>query len=255
MRINTADQIIKIRKSGKILSQVLTELEKYLYSNIQSGVKSEKIDQLAREITYDLGGECAFLGYQGFAGAICISIDDEIVHGLPFGKTLIPSQLIKLDYGVSYQGMITDSAITLSYIDNPDHKTLITATKEALLAAQKILRPGVHVGDISYQIGRTLKSFGVFPIDNLAGHGVGESLHEDPIIDNDGKKHRGPKLILGQSIAIEPIASLGTRTFVLNDDGWTCKSIDNSLASQFEHTYLIVEDGAENITKREQEQI
>ncbi len=166
MRINSPEQIIKLRKSGAILAQVLTELEKYLDSHIQFAVKSEKIDKLAQEITYDLGGECAFLGYQGFSAAICLSIDDEIVHGLPFNKILLPNQLIKLDYGVSFKGMITDSAITLSYEnDNQDHQTLITSTKTALRDAYQLLKPGIHIGDISYQIGRTLKSYGVFPVE------------------------------------------------------------------------------------------
>ena len=182
-----------------------------------STIKASTIDDLAREHTYDLGGELGFFGYQGFPASICISINNEIVHGIPTkSKILTENDLIKLDFGVMYKGMVTDSAVTLSYSDNQVHDKLINGTRIALEKALTVIAPHNNIGEIEFIIGKTLKQHNVFPVNDLAGHGVGEELHEYPTISNEGRnRKRPPKLNVGNTIAIEPIAAESSR-FKLN---------------------------------------
>jgi methionyl aminopeptidase len=245
-QVKTAAEIEAMRYGGKILGQTLQALK----AKTIPGMKTQQIDALARELLAEQGVEPAFLGFDGFPASICISVNEEIVHGLPGDRVLHDGDLVKFDFGVKHEGMITDSAISfiLGSSTNPKAEKLIKATEEALSRAINSLHDGVRVGDIGAVIGSTIQKHGFYVLQTLGGHGVGHRLHEDPWIGNDGVAGTGQTLKAGMTIALEPIASIGTEDLVMADDGWTCITDDGSLAAQSEHTILITESGAEILT-------
>ncbi len=203
-----------------------------------------------------LGGAPTFLGYQPdpdvppYPAVICISVNDEVVHGIPGPREIVAGDLVGLDFGVNYEGMFTDGAITVVAGVKPtaDQARLLTATKEALDLGVAEVRGGVRVGDISAAIERRLKQDHLGVIHELSGHGVGDSVHEDPLILNYGRAGTGYKLAAGMTIAIEPMATLGGRFIYVAKDDWTIKTSDGSLGSQFEHTVIVTEFGSEVVT-------
>jgi methionyl aminopeptidase len=245
-RIKTEVEIARIRTSGQMLAAVL----RHLIPHVQAGTTTAELDKLAAAELERLGGRPAFLGYQGFPAVICISVNDEVVHGIPGSRRLAQGDLVGLDFGVNFQGMITDGAITVP-VGQPSaeaHK-LLAATQEALSLGIKQVKPGARVGDISHVIEKRLRRDGLAVIEELCGHGVGHEVHEDPIIANYGKAGHGPKLKAGMTIALEPMATLGGKEIMLADDDWTIKTADGSLGAQFEHTVLVTADGAEILTQ------
>lgn len=244
-QIKTDSELKSIRASGKILSEILN----YLSKQTVAGVTTKHIDDLAAQQLSKYGAKAAFLGYNDFPASICISVNDEIVHGIPSSRVIQEGDLVGLDFGVLYEGMITDSAVTVAVgeIAKPAQR-LLKYTKQALDAGINSLRDGVRVGSIGYAINSQLKKGDLKVIETLGGHGVGHKVHEDPIILNFGALDTGPALRAGMTIALEPIASLGTHDAYLDSDGWTYKTADHSLSAQFEHTILITQDGAEILT-------
>lgn len=243
-RIKTPEEIENIKKSGEILSSVLD----ILVEKAKPGVTSLELDKIADEETRKLGGEPAFLGYQGFPGRVCVSVNNEIVHAIPSSKKLQKGDLVGIDYGVSYGGMITDAARTIS-LGKPtrDGEKLLEGCYEALQEAIAIIKDGVRVGDVSEAIEKTLRKFDLKPIYSLTGHGVGHELHEDPVIPNYGRTGVGQELKAGMTIAVEPIASVSTNDLYLAEDGWTYMTRDGSLSAQFENTILVTKEGCEVI--------
>jgi methionyl aminopeptidase len=243
-RIKTPDEIEYIKKSGEILSRVLD----ILVENAKPGTSSLELDKIADEETKKMGGEPAFLGYQGFPGRVCVSVNNEIVHAIPSAKRLQKGDLVGIDYGVNYKGMITDAARTIS-LGKPsrDAEKLLEGCYEALQNAIAIIKDGVRVGDVSEVIERTLRKFDLKPIYSLTGHGIGRELHEDPVIPNYGRAGVGQELKAGMTIAVEPIASVGTNDLYLAEDGWTYMTRDGSLSAQFENTLLVTREGCEVI--------
>lgn len=247
-KIKTSDEIIAMRYSGEILSHVL----KYLAAQITEGMSTKDIAELAKLELKSSGGQPTFLGYYGFPDVICISVNDEVVHGIPrANKYLKSGDVVSLDFGVTYNSMITDAAITLIVGEskNKQHLKLVEETKNSLMNGIGVVKDGVKVGDISFTIEKTLNRnhFGV--VKDLVGHGVGHSLHEDPNIPNYGYPSSGPQLKAGMTIAIEPMATLGGYEVRLDDDEWTMRTVDGSIAAHFEHTVLITEHGVEILTK------
>lgn len=244
-KIKTQTEIKNMRESGKILASILTHLQELL----QPGITTKYLDEIAAQKLKTYSAKAAFLGYNNFPAHICISINDEIVHGIPSNKEIEKGDLVGLDFGVNYEGMITDSAVTVGVgkISKPAER-LLKFTKRALDAGINSLHDGVRVGDIGDAINRQLIEGNLFVIKSLGGHGVGHKVHEDPIILNFGNSGAGEVLREGMTIALEPIASLGTHQAYLSSDGWTYKTIDKSLSAQFEHTILITKNGAEILT-------
>lgn len=242
--IRTKQEIAHAKKSGEILSKVLDILVK----EAKPGVSSQMLDEIAARETKRLGGKPAFLGYQGFPATVCVSVNNEIVHAIPNDRELLSGDLVGIDYGVNYKGMITDAARTIS-LGKPssDAKKLIEGCQQALQKAIAVVKDGVRVGDVSSSIEEVLSEHGLKVIYSLTGHGVGKQLHEDPIIPNYGKPGTGEVLKAGMTIAIEPIASIGTHDLYLADDGWTYMTRDGSLSAQFENTLLVTKDGCEVI--------
>lgn len=240
--IRTSGEIKNIRRSGEILTAVLDKLT----VAARAGTSIIDLDTLAANETKKLGGKPAFLGYQGFPKHLCVSVNNEIVHGIPTNRRLRKGDLVGIDYGVSYGGMITDAARTVS-IGRPgkNARRLLTGCYEALNAALDIVRDGVRVGDVGCAIEEKLNNHGLKVIYSLTGHGVGRQLHEDPIVANYGQNCTGEELKMGMTIAIEPIAAIGTHDLYLADDGWTYMTRDGSLSAQFENTILVTKDGCE----------
>ncbi len=247
-KVKTEAEIEAMRTSGKMLATVLNLLRE----QIKAGMTTKELADIARDKLDELGGQPAFLGYQGFSDVICISVNDEVVHGIPSAQKVVKNgDVVGLDFGVTYEGMITDAAITVIVGGKGDDKVkqLARDTETALLEGIEQLRDGVRVGDIGSAIEKSLDKGGYGIVRDLVGHGVGHHLHEDPNIPNYGRPGTGPTLRAGMTIAIEPMCTLGGDDVVMSDDQWTIQTRDGSLSAHFEHTILITEDGYEILTK------
>ncbi|HVV67027.1 MAG TPA: type I methionyl aminopeptidase [Candidatus Saccharimonadales bacterium] len=247
-KVKTASEIKDMRESGRMLASVLA----FLKPKVQPGLSTQELADLAATELKALGGEPSFLGYQGFPDVICISLNDEVVHGIPNAETIVQEgDIVGLDFGVTYNSMITDSAISL-IVGKPKqkgHPDLLKRTEKALEAGISAVHDGVRTGDIGSAIEAYLKQFPYGIVRDLVGHGVGHHVHEDPNIPNYGRPDTGPWLEKGMTIAIEPMVTLGTDQVYIADDGWTVKTLDGKWAAHFEHTVLITENGAEILTK------
>jgi methionyl aminopeptidase len=247
-RVKTATEIKAMRTSGQMLASVLKVLEKKLVV----GMSTKELAIIAAAELKSLGGAPAFLGYQDFPDVICISVNDEVVHGIPRpDKIIAEGDIVGLDFGVQHQGMITDAAITV-IAGRPKqigHIRLLEDTAQALQAGIAAVHDKVRTGDIGSAVENSLKhrTYGI--VRDLVGHGVGHNVHEDPNIPNYGRPHTGPWLSAGMTIAIEPMVTLGTDKVIVAQDGWTILTADGSRAAHFEHTVLITEEGAEILTK------
>ena len=245
-RVKTRSEIADIRTSGKLWGEVM----RILQQNIKAGMTTQDIPDIAKKELEKLGGKPAFLGYSGFPDVICISVNDEVVHGIPSKRVIEDGDLVSLDYGVDYNGMITDGAITLGIGDlTGAQRKLIKGTKEALEAGISVVKNGIKTGDIGAAVEKVMLSHGFGIVRDLVGHGVGHHVHEEPDIPNYGLAGTGKKLSAGMTIAIEPMSTLGSEAVVMDSDGWTIKTQDGSLSAHFEHTVLILEDGFEIITQ------
>lgn len=246
-RVKTQQEIEAMRESGRMLATVLDFLE----DRAEPGRSPKDMAALARQELKALGGEPAFLGYKGFPDVICISVNEQVQHGIPSDHPFRAGDVVNFDFGVRYKGMITDSGISTA-IDGkttPDTQRLLKGTKKALDQALKAVRHGARVGDISAAVERTLRAHNLGIVYELAGHGVGHQLHEDPEIPNTGRAGIGPVLKAGMTVAIEPIATLGNPAIVEARDGWTLLSVDGSWSAQFEHTILVTQTGCEILTQ------
>jgi methionyl aminopeptidase len=247
-RIKTTQEITAMRTGGQMLASVLRVLEKRL----AVGMSTKDLAIIAADELKSLGGKAAFLGYQNFPDVICVSINDEVVHGIPRPDKIInEGDIVGLDFGVLYQGMITDSAISV-IAGRPKqigHIRLVEDTAQALQAGIDAVHDQVRTGDIGSAVENSLqhRTYGI--VRDLVGHGVGHNVHEDPNIPNYGRPHTGPWLSAGMTIAIEPMVTLGTEKVITAQDGWTIMTADGSRSAHFEHTVLITKDGAEVLTK------
>ena len=247
-RVKTAQEIKAMRNSGQMLASVLKTLEKKLVV----GMSTKDLAVIAANELKSLGGDPAFLGYQDFPDVICISVNDEVVHGIPRPDKIIgEGDIVGLDFGVRYQGMITDAAISV-IAGRPKqigHIRLVEDTAQALQAGISAVHDQVRTGDIGSAVENSLRhrTYGI--VRDLVGHGVGHDVHEDPNIPNYGRANTGPWLSAGMTIAIEPMVTLGSDRVKVAQDGWTILTVDGSRSAHFEHTVLITEDGAEILTK------
>lgn len=246
-RVKTAAEIKSMRQSGRMLAHVLHFLE----AKVKPGASAKQLADMAAEEVKKIGGKPAFLGYQGFADVLCVSLNNEVVHGIPTSEKIInDGDIVSMDFGVNYRGMITDSAISvIAGQAKPADKQLVKATEESLMAGIDAVKDGCRVGDIGAAIEAVLGKHDYGIVRDLVGHGVGHALHEEPNIPNYGLKGQGPALKEGMTIAIEPMATLGGEQVYTANDGWTVCTKDGSRAAHFEHTVLITNSGAEILTK------
>lgn len=246
-RVKTPLEIENMRVSGSMLASVLQTLR----TQVVGGISTQELDDIAMAELKKLGGKPAFLGYQGFTRSICISVNDEVVHGIPRADKIIQDgDIVSLDFGVDYKGMITDSAISVICGEgNKQLHDLLRYTEQSLFAGIGVVKDGVHAGTIGHAVERILNTHKYGIVRDLVGHGVGHAVHEDPNIPNYGRKHTGPQLVAGMTIAIEPMATLGRDAVTIDDDEWTVRTADGSLSAHFEHTVLITHDGFEILTQ------
>lgn len=247
MRAKTPSEIEAMRQGGRILASILGKLSKATVP----GVSTKELANIAAKEIKAAGAQPTFLNHQDFPDVLCVSINQELVHGIPSSKRIVKdSDLVSLDLGVTYKGLIVDSATSV-YVGNPsaDIKRLLEGTQRALMAGIDAIKgDGTRVGDISSAIQKVLDSYKLGIIRDLVGHGVGDQIHEDPNIPNYGVAGGGAMLPAGVTIAIEPMATLGDYEVETAKDGWTVLTADGSLSAHFEHTVLITEDGAEILT-------
>lgn len=238
-----------MRESGRMLATVL----QLIAHEVKAGMTPKDMSALAARELQRLGGKPTFKGFEGFSDVICISTNNEVQHSIPNDHIFADGDIVNFDFGVTYNGMVTDGGISLSIggLDkaDADGKRLLEGTERAMYAGINVVKEGVRVGDISAAIQAVLQSYNLGIVRELVGHGVGHELHEDPEIPNYGTKGTGPVLKAGMTIAIEPITTLGSPRIFQAHDGWTLLTQDGSRSAQFEHTVLVTKDGAEILTQ------
>lgn len=246
-KVKTPAELRAMRESGRMLAEVL----KLLSQKTVPGLSTAELAQFAKAELKKLGGQPAFLGYQGFPDILCVSLNDEVVHGIPSSKRVIQDgDIVSLDFGVSYKGMITDAAVSVIAGEaSAANDRLVTITKQSLDHGISKVKNGARIGDISHAIQAVLDKASYGIVRDLVGHGVGHELHEEPNVPNYGHSGTGSVLKTGMTIAIEPMATLGGHRVYVSDDGWTVKTWDSSLAAHFEHTVLVTEDGVDILTQ------
>lgn len=212
---------------------------------VQPGVTTQEIDNIVRKYIEGCGATPSFLGYGGFPASACISINDEVIHGIPSSKRVIKNgDIVSLDIGAFYNGYHGDNAATFAAGDvTPEAQALMDATRESLYQGIAQAKVGNRLGDISYAIQRYVEDRGFSVVRDFVGHGVGANLHEDPSVPNYGTSSRGVRLAKGMTIAIEPMINAGTEKIKVLPDGWTVKTLDGKLSAHFEHTIAITGDG------------
>jgi methionyl aminopeptidase len=237
-----------MREGGKMLAAILNELSR----QVQPGLSPKDIAKVASELIKKNKMQPVVLGYEGFPDVICVSVNNEIVHGIPKHQPFKDGDVVKLDLTLGYKNMVVDSAITVVAGENAnaDVKRLVEGTKKSLGAGiAAISGSGTRVGDIGSAVQKVLGQNKLGVVRDLVGHGVGYGIHEAPNIPNYGAAGTGPVLSVGMTIAIEPMATLGDWQINIAKDGWTVVTRDGSLGAHFEHTVLITEDGAEILTQ------
>lgn len=243
--IKTEEEIGYLRAAGKIAAEVLEALRR----EIRAGVTTSELDRLGERLIREKGAEPVFIGYRGYRHATCISVNNEVVHGIPGERALKEGDLASVDVGVKLNGYCGDTAATFPVGEiSSQAAKLLRVGKEALRAAIRQARAGNHLGDISYAVEREAEKNEFSVVRELYGHGVGRNLHEDPLIPNFGKPGEGPELGPGMTLAIEPMINTGGWKIRTLSDGWTVVTEDGSLSCHFEHTVLITAGEPEVIT-------
>jgi len=238
-----------MREGGKLLAGIMNELEKI----IQPGISTKEIDQLAEKLVFATGGQPAFLGYQKFPASICLSLNNEVVHGIPSNeRTLQEGDLVKVDIGLIYKGMITDMARTFPVGKiSAEAQNLMETTREALNLGIEMIKPGNTIGDYAKTVEDYAASRKFFTCRNLVGHGVGKKVHEDPYIPNfiSGAPEEEIVFEKGMTLALEPMLNVGTYQVKMGQDGWVWETMDGSLSAHFEDTIVVTKDGCEVLTR------
>ena len=241
----TSEEIEIIKESAQILGKAHAEVGKL----IKPGAKTSDMDQVAEEFIRDHGGEPSFLGYNGFPYTLCVSPNEQVVHGFPSDKELQEGDILSIDCGVYYKGFHSDSAYTYPVGEvSAEHKQLLKVTKESLYKGIEEVVVGKRIGDISYAIQNYVEGYGYTVVRELVGHGLGKELHESPEVPNYGRRGSGPKLKEGMVIAIEPMINLGKKEIVQENDGWTIRTRDRAYSAHYEHTVGVVDGKAEILT-------
>lgn len=240
--VKSSREIEQLKRSNAIVAEVFEKLKKM----IEPGITTKELDQVAEEYILLKGGQPAFKGYRGFPATLCISINEEVVHGIPGQRRLKEGDIISLDVGVNFVGYFGDAAITLPVGEvDPEAKRLLEVTEKALYIGIEKAKRGNRLFDISYAIQRWVESHGFSVVRDFVGHGIGKDLHEEPQIPNFGAPHQGPRLEKGMVFALEPMVNEGTYEVRILSDGWTVVTADGKRSAHFEHTVAITEDGAE----------
>ncbi len=246
--LKTPYEIGIMRRAGLALAKVTAELRQAC----AAGVGTEEIDRLADARIREAGARPGFLGYHGFPKSICISINDEAVHGIPGKRRIAEGDLVSLDLGLVLDGFWADMGVTVPVGKvSADARRLVRVTEESFWKAVEQCQPGNRIGDISHAVQRHVEAAGFSVIRQFVGHAIGRNMHEDPQVPNFGRPHTGPELKVGMTLAIEPMVNLGSPDVYIKPDGWTVCTSDGSLSSYYEHTVAITTDGPQVLTAPE----
>jgi methionyl aminopeptidase len=247
INLKSPREIEIMKGASRIVAEILQELK----GNIREGATTADMDRMAEELTLKKKAKPAFKGYRGFPASLCISVNDEVVHGIPSTKRVLKSgDVVGLDFGVIYEGYYGDSAMTVPIgTISPEVAKLVKVTEECLYMAIEKAVPGNHIADISaaVQIHAEANKFGI--VRDFCGHGIGRSLHEDPPVLNYVQNGKGPKIKPGLVLAIEPMINMGTDKVKVLDDGWTVITADGKPSAHFEHTIAVTPDGPVILTR------
>lgn len=246
MNIKSKTQIEYMRESGRILSVIMRKLVNYT----KPGLTTKQIDEKAEELLKHYNVQSAFKNFNNYPASTCISVNEEIVHGLPSKKVIKNGDIVSIDFGVKYKGYCSDSATTIAIGKiSKEAENLINITKNSLRKAINTIKPNIKLGDVQYEIQKEIEKHHLGLIRELTGHGIGKNLQEEPAIPNYGQKNTGLILKPGMTFCIEPMVTLGNGHIKIEKDGWTITSKDGTLAAHFEHTLLVTKTGCEILTK------
>lgn len=249
--VKSPREIELMREAGRILAVVHNELEKI----IEPGISTKRIDEVGYDIIKSYGCEPSFLNYEGYPASICVSVNNEVVHGIPSRKRILhEGDIVSLDAGVIYKGYHSDAARTHGVGEiSSEARQLIDVTRQSFFEGIKFARNGGHLFEISNAIADYVEKFGYGIVCDLVGHGVGSSLHEDPQVPNFRQPHRGMKLVSGMTLAIEPMINMGTPDIEWLNDSWTVVTKDGSFSAHYENTILITDGEPEILSLSEED--
>jgi methionyl aminopeptidase len=236
--IKSDQEVGLMAKAGKIVAEVLQILK----SEVRPGITTRELDNIAAKEVARLGGKPSFKGYRGYPANICVSINEEIVHGIPGKRILINGDLVSIDFGAIYEGFQGDAALTVGVGKlTPEASRLMEVTEQSLQAGINTAKAGARLGDVSYAIQEYVESKDLTVIREYTGHGIGRDMHEDPQIPNFGIKGQGPLLKKGMTLALEPMVCTGDWHTEVANNNWTVSTADGGLAAHFEHTIAITD--------------
>ena len=247
IELKTPEEIAVMRRAGQVVAGMLERLT----TLVRPGLKTKALDDAARTYLREAKAKPAFLGYRGYPACVCVSVNEEVVHGIPGEREIRSGDVVSIDAGAVVDGFFGDAATTVIVGDVDEHlRQLVRVTEESLAAGIAKAQPGNRLSDISYAVQRVIDaaSFGI--VRDFVGHGIGRAMHEDPAVPNYGAPNLGPRLRAGMVIAIEPMVTLGDYAVEVLSDGWTAVTRDRSMAAHFEHTVAILESGPEILTRR-----
>jgi methionyl aminopeptidase len=243
--VKSAEDLEAMRVSGRVAAKVRDRVA----ARVAPGVTTGELGDLAGELIREFGGESAFLGYRGFPGQICVSVNDEVVHGIPGKRRIELGDIVSIDVGVRVGGFIGDTATTVMVgVTDPDVIRLVRTTERALEAGVRAAKAGGRVSDISHAIESESVSAGFRVVREFVGHGIGRRMHEDPQVPNFGAGGKGPRLKAGMTLAIEPMVNMRGDAVRVRDDGWTVVTRDGGASAHFEHTVAVRDGEAEILT-------
>ena len=243
--IKNDKEIDLMRKAGKIVAETLLVVEK----NIKPGITTAELDRIAEEFITKHGAKPSFKGLYGFPASLCISVNEQVVHGIPGGYVLKEGDIISVDCGAEINGFHGDAARTFAVGEiSEEARRLITVTEESFFKGVEAAIVGNRLSDISHNIQNHIEANGFSVVRDFVGHGIGKTVHEDPEVPNFGRPGRGPKLVAGMALAIEPMVNMGTYRVKTAGDDWTVVTADKSLSAHYENTVVILPDGPEILT-------
>ncbi|MFB3852956.1 MAG: type I methionyl aminopeptidase [Vicinamibacterales bacterium] len=237
----TAAEIDRMRPASRLVAAILGELS----GMVQPGVTTADLDRVAEVRIAEAGAQALFKGYQGYPATICVSVNEQVIHGIPSSRRLVEGDIVSIDVGARLNGYCGDAAVTVPVGKIPEETArLLDVTEAALHDAIRTVRPGARLGDIGHAVQRLVESHGFSVVREFVGHGIGESMHEEPQIPNFGDPGRGTRLEKGMTLAIEPMVNMGGAAVRVLRDGWTAVTRDGSLSAHFEHTIAVTDTGA-----------
>ena len=243
--IKTEKEIDLMRQAGKIVAETLLLVEK----KVKPGVTTAELDRIAEEFITKHGAKPSFKGLYGFPASLCISVNDQVVHGIPGDYVLKEGDIISVDCGAEINGFHGDAARTFAVGEiSEDARKLIEVTEESFFKGLEVAIAGNKLTDISHNIQKHIEANGFSVVRDFVGHGIGKAVHEDPEVPNFGRPGRGPKLVAGMALAIEPMVNMGTYRVKTAGDDWTVVTADKSLSAHYENTVVILPDGPEILT-------